>query len=44
MVGHVMWIALLSAVALPVVVGMLMFRVQLCGANGTDSDLPSMHR
>ncbi len=38
-----MWIALLSALALPVAVGILLLRVQLHGANPTDSDVPYMH-
>ena len=35
-----MWIALLAAIALPLVAGILLFRVPLRGNNLDDADLP----
>ncbi len=36
---HVMWVALATAVALPLVVSILLFRVRLHGNKPFDSDL-----
>lgn len=37
-----MWVALMTAIALPLVVSILLFRVPLRGNNFDDSDLPHM--